>query len=235
MADSLKWARKVSAAFANGMKETIATLRQLSDTLSNLPDTGVPGTLKRDAGPRLEDVADVLGKEEFFEGGPMLGATKQALEQLVAKAVTDLASEQNNLCLAEIEKWQRSSDWLDLDPEDRDNVTASASALSITSPQTLSGFQQLLAHAFDVHNGLREIEKSVATTADQRRLERGAVSPPSGGQEGETIEQIIAVPPMLTTVDQIDSLLQQLQHLRVRLASGESLQIVWKQVDTDVV
>ena len=147
---------------------------------------------------------------------------------------SDLEREQKELCVAALTKWQNAPDWADLSADDRDNLSAIASRLPIEAPQTLSGFQQLLARAFDLNNRLAELEKSVAMTADQRRLERDSESSVAIDL-AEPVDELMAVPAVFTTVEQIDALIRQLQQLRAKLASRQSLRIRWKQVDSDVV
>jgi hypothetical protein len=235
LADSLKWARKVSHAFGNGLKETIATLRRLASALSALSNSGVSGDLKRAASSQIATVDDALAKEEFFENGSALENARQELDRLVTGAVDDLMTEQKTLCEAEIDKWQRSNDWMDLEPDDRDGFVNRASNLGISAPRTLVGLQLLLTNALDVYNGLRDIQANIAISADRRRLERIPAPPPKNGEMPEPSTELIAVPAAFTTVDQIETLVTQLQHLRGRLAAGESIRIVWKHVENDGV
>ncbi|HEY3138219.1 MAG TPA: BREX system P-loop protein BrxC, partial [Blastocatellia bacterium] len=232
LADSLKWARKVSTAFSNGMKATVSALRALCSALSRLPDTGAPGRLKAAAAAFVLEIDDILQKEEFFEEGSTLTALQGQLERLVASAVSDLEAEQKDLCLSTLSRWQNTSDWTDLLAGDRDNVIATANRLPVEAPHTLSGLQQLLASAFDLNNRLGDLETSIRVLAAQRRLEHTTVTvePVTG-----SVDELMAVPAVLTTVEQIDVLIKQLQHLRARLASRQLLRILWKQVDSDVV
>ena len=172
LGDSLQWARKISIALANNMRETVTELQQLLHVLAQLPDTGVPGRLKVSAAGSIADVKDVLAREEFFCEGSTLAGAKKELEQLVSTAVTDLVAEQKALCTSELERWQRSSDWADLSAEDCQLFISNASRLATETPQTLPGLQQLLAQSFDLHNGLRENEKCLRMMAEQRRLEK---------------------------------------------------------------
>ncbi|MEQ1869726.1 MAG: BREX system P-loop protein BrxC [Vicinamibacterales bacterium] len=236
LGDSLKWARKISAALANGMRETVTELQRLSRAVAQLPDTGVPGRLKVSAAGSIADVRDVLAREEFFSEGSTLARAKKELEQLVSTAVADLIAEQKSLCTSELEKWQGSSDWADLSADDRQLFVSNSFDLAKEAPPTLTGLQQLLTQSFDLHNGLREIERSLKMMSDQRRLERVSVS--GANEEAPTApgdEETLMVPDRLTTVDEIDALIKQLQHLRIRVASRPSFRVVWKQVDSDAV
>jgi hypothetical protein len=235
LSDSLAWARKVSTAFANGLKATVTTLRALCGALSRLPDTGVPGRLKTAAAAFIVEIEDVLAKEEFFAEASTLTNVQRELELLVANAVLDLEGEQKDVCLSTLSKWQNTSDWADLLADDRENLIANATRLPIEAPRTLSGLQQVLAHAFDLNNRLGELEKSVAVLAAQRRLDRHLDSTVPAEDLPEPVDEMMAVPSVFTTVEQIDALIKQLHQLRVRLASRQSLRIRWKQVDRDVV
>jgi hypothetical protein len=183
----------------------------------------------------IVEVEDILVKEEFFEEGSTLTNLQRQLELLVADAVFQLEGEQKDLCLSTVSKWQNTADWTDLLADDRDDLIASASQLPIEAPDTLSGLQQLLVHAFDLNNRLAELEKRFATSAEQRRLERQSDSMVTVEDSLGPVEEMMAVPAVFTSVEQIDVLIKQLHQLRARLASRQSLRIRWKQVDSDVV
>jgi hypothetical protein len=64
--DSLKWARRVKQAFANGLQQTIADLQRLCSEIVQLPDSGIPGQLKRASAAHLSQGLQHLFKRDVL-------------------------------------------------------------------------------------------------------------------------------------------------------------------------
>jgi len=224
--ESLQWAREVKKAFSNGLKETVAVLQELRTEIAQLPDSGVPGKLKTQAADRLAQVADVLAKDSFFKEMPTLQAGRSDLEKLVASAVTNFTVEQNQLRQAELDKWQATSDWIELNADDRAWITAEVGNLAKTAPATLAGFRQLLAHDYDLTKRLQALALEIARRAAVERSNR-AEKPP--GEEGEPVrDQLMFFPLAITKLEDIETLIKLLQSYRDQIAAGKRIRVVPK-------
>jgi hypothetical protein len=231
--DSLKWARKVSQAFANGLKLVIAALQQLKTEIKQLPDAGAPGQLKAGAAELLERVADVLAKEAFYEESAALHSSRQDLERLVAAAVVDLAAQQSQARESELARWQSLPEWAELLQEDRDWLAAEVEKLTVTAPPTIVGLRRLLAHEYDQNHRLRDLEKTISSRVAQRRKDQQKEAEEEGGTPPNDVpplfEAEFAVPAQFDRVEQLEVLIAQLQTLRARLAARQPVRILWKE------
>jgi hypothetical protein len=233
--DSLKWARKLKKALDNGLRVTISHLQALRRDIAALPSSGVPGELKSSAVDRLAEIDDILQKDAFFDESATLGAASTELDKLVASTVESLTKQQDELAETELARWQTLLDWQDLLPDDKNWINSEVEKLAMQTSQDLSGLNRLLAHDYDLNFRLRELEKQVATRADQSRKAREQVPPGvTGGPAEERLEPAdltIAVPPVLESVEQLEGLIKQLQQLRARLIARQPVRITWKQID----
>jgi hypothetical protein len=230
--DSLKWARKVKQAFANGLKQVIASLQELDNEIRQLPDSGVPGQLKTNAVDRLAQVKDILAKENFYDEFPTLQTALHELNTLVASVVGDIAKQQSNVCEREVAKWQALPDWTDLLPEDRTWFTSEVEKLKVDAPQTLAGLRQLIAHEYSLNYRLRELETHIAIRGGERRRDREKPETPGIGtppEPPETFETDVAVPAVFDTVEQLDVLVGQIQGFRPRIAARQRVRIRFKE------
>ena len=227
LCESLQWAREVKKAFANGLKETVAVIQELRREITQLPDSGVPGTLKTRAADHLAQVADVLLKETFFMEMPTLQAGRSDLEKLVASAVADFAAEQDQLRQDALEKWQTSPDWIELSADDRAWISGEVDKLARPAPATLAGFRQLLAHDYDLTKRLQSLALEVARRAGAERARRA--EKPVEGEEGEPIQdQPMYFPAALAKLEDIDMLISQLKGYRDQIAAGKRLRVLPK-------
>jgi hypothetical protein len=191
--------------------------------------------LKSSAVDRLAEIDDILQKDAFFDESATLGAASTELDKLVASTVESLTKQQDELAETELARWQTLLDWQDLLPDDKNWINSEVEKLAMQTSQDLSGLNRLLAHDYDLNFRLRELEKQVATRADQSRKAREQVPPGvTGGPAEERLEPAdltIAVPPVLESVEQLEGLIKQLQQLRARLIARQPVRITWKQID----
>jgi hypothetical protein len=232
--DSLKWARKVKQAFANGLKAVVGSLQELNTEIRQLPDSGILGQLKSNSSELLTQVNDILAKEIFYEESPKLHSSRQELEKSIAAAVEDLGRQQSEVCDRESVQWQQTPDWADLLPDDRAWFVAEAEKLKQEAPATLAGLKQLLAHEYDLNHRLRELETQLSTTAAQRRKDREKPQEPGERRtqpepQVEVFETDVAVPSLFDKVEQLDNVVGQLQGFRPRIAARQAVRIHFKE------
>ncbi len=230
--ESLKWARKVKKAFGHGLKEVISSLQEVSNEFRQLPDSGIPGQLKANAGERLAQIKDVLTKESFYDEFSILQAALHDLNALIASVVRDLVKQQSEVCERELAKWQSLADWADLLQEDRTWFSAEMEALKQDAPKTLGGLRQLLSHEYSLNYRLRELEAHIGIRAAERRKDRekpdetGGRTPP---EAVETFDADLTVPSVFDTVEQLDLLVGQIQGFRPRIVARQRVRIRFKE------
>jgi hypothetical protein len=232
--DSLRWARKVKQAFANSLKVVVSSLQELNTEIRQLPDSGIPGKLKSNSSDLLAQVSDILAKENFYEESPRLQTCRQELEESIAAAVGELVKQQSEVCDRESTQWQQAPDWADLLPDDRAWFATEADRLKQEAPATLVGLRQLLAHEYDLNHRLRELETQLSTIAAQRRKDREKPQEPGGPTpepvpSAEAFEADVAVPPLFDKVEQLDTVVGQLQGFRPRIAARQPVRIHFKE------
>jgi hypothetical protein len=226
--DSLKWARRVKQAFANGLQQTIADLQRLCSEILQLPDSGIPGQLKSASTTHLSQVSGILSKEAFYDESAALQTARHELAEKVETAVAGLAQQQTDVRAAELAKWQNLQDWADLLAEDRAWFAAEVDKLVVDGSGNISGLRRLLAHEYDLNHRLRELKKEVGILAAQRRKKRENRAS-DGGNPPDPVEVEIIVPAVIERVDQLEALVAQIQALRVRLAARQPVHICWKE------
>jgi hypothetical protein len=231
--DSLRWARKVKQAFANGLKQVIGSLQELNTEINQLPDSGIPGQLKTSSAGLLAQFTDILAKESFYEESSKLLSCRQDLEKSVAVAVGDLAKQQSEVRDRELRSWQLLPDWIDLLPEDRSWFLDEADKLTLDAPTTLAGLRRLLAHEYDLNHRLRDLETQIGNRAAQRRQEREKPEEPGSTTQptpaADIFEANVAIPSVFDKVEQLEMLIGQLQAFRVRIAARQPVRIHFKE------
>ncbi len=230
--DSLKWARKVRQSFGQGLKQTVASLQQLTTELHLLPATGIPGKLRIAAAERLSQVTDVLEKEAFFDDAATLNQSKHELEKLVASAVADLVKEHDHRRDSELSVWQSLPEWFDLNPDDRNSITTQTQELAVSVEPTLPGLRQLLSASYDLNGRLTSLKEEVLRLSAKRREESERPQPEPEPGEGQppkpepVKDQPLLIPRAFDRVEAIEEFIKMLEKLRERLHTGERIRYV---------
>jgi len=234
--ESLLWARNLKKALDNGLRATLARLKRLRREIENLPDTGIPAKLKESAKETLKAVTDILGRDAFFEDTSTLAASVDDLDKLVASTTIEIADQQKDLVTGELNRWQESADWADLNEDDRTWFTKEAATLTIDAEATLDGLKKLLNHDYSLNHRLRDLALAVAAKAKVRRDERKKVKDEddNGKDEGGAVtvkETTVMIPTVFQSASQIETLVAELNKLRSQIDKQTRIRIVWKEIE----
>ena len=243
--DALVWARKLKKALDNGLREQLRHLCRLRTEIESLPDSGMPAQLKKAAAEQLAVVADILGRESFFAETASLGTAAAEIDRLVADTTTELTRQQVTLAQEELNRWQASADWLDLNEDEKVWFSEEINRLAILVDPDLDGLKKLLSHDFSLNHRLRDLAaqlaRKAATNRDSAHKVEVDLDPDPALTIGDpppkkpyaTTTEVIVVPKVFTSTDQIDLLVAELKKLRHRVSPSEHLRITWKEMGTE--
>ena len=106
--------------------------------------------------------------------------------------------------------------------------------------QSLSGIQTLLNRDYEITITLRDLQKSVKETADNRRLQREQEKlekkrkeEEEGRYQPKVLQRKVSVPKTLKTVKSIDSVIDQLTGLKQDLQDYDELDITFEISDSN--
>jgi hypothetical protein len=216
--DNLKWALEVKRVLDNGLDATLRDLQAHRRDIEALPDTGVPGELRRELSEDLGILSERLAKEDFYQHTADFNSQLTHLKGRVRDAVITL-SEQQKLRLKEgVEDLQRIPEWEDLTQEERGNAVSRLDGLALAATQDLAGLKKLLARDYDINSTLEELKRSIQRQGQERVRQRMEEERAKAGDKGPVkLSRSINVPLKLTTAADLDALIQQLQEIKAQL------------------
>ncbi|MDM7986252.1 MAG: BREX system P-loop protein BrxC [Smithella sp.] len=234
--DSLLWARNLKKALDNGLRTNLIRLKRLRGEIESLPETGIPAKLRESSKETLDTVADILGRDAFFDEAPALASSADDLDKRVAETTNEIAAQQKELVETELKRWQESADWMDLNEDDRNWFITETDALVIEADTTLDGLRQLLNHEYSLNHRLRELAATVAAKAKMRKEEQKKSKKEEARDEnGETIvtvkETTVIIPKVFQSANQIETLVEELKKLRSQINKQTRIRIVWKEIE----
>jgi hypothetical protein len=226
--DNLKWACDVKRALENGLEATIRVLQTHNQAIQDLPDTGVPGTLRQNVAEDLERLQLRLQQEDFYRHAPDFNTLLTALQSQVEMAVQQLIEQQQQRIKEGAADLERLPDWQELTEEERNNVRSRLDDLLITPNPDLPGLRQLLSRDYDLNTTLSQQRQRIGQQAAERRrqrLEAERLAHPTANDEPLKIKESIRIPARVTNRVQLAQLLKQLQELEQRLLGYAAIDI----------
>jgi hypothetical protein len=219
--NNLKWAAEVSLALKNGLEKTIQELREHWKEILALPDSGTPGQLKSDVEETLQSIADRLGQENFFAHTADLNSALTQIKTLVRGAAQKMVEEQKDTIRAAQQELPRLYEWVELTHEEQSQALAQLEGQSITVSEDLSGMKRLLSQEYTIQHQVGVLKREIVELGHQRQLERMKEI-----KDGEKFTTTMYIPLRMTSVEQLEELILQLQALKNELALHTDIEVI---------
>ncbi|MFM8320442.1 MAG: BREX system P-loop protein BrxC, partial [Chloroflexota bacterium] len=223
---ALKWAGQVRLALHNGLERTVGELNAHRQDIGALPDSGIPGDLRRKAEAALGPALAWLGQQSFHEHAPEINAALTAVKNLARDAAQAMAGEQAEAIQAAQVELQQAPGWDELTYEEQAQTLGELEGLAITVPESLAGLKLLLNQQFTLQNRLAALKKQVARLGQERRRAREEEERRKRVQEGKPrLQRVVCLPVKLCSSAELEALIQELLRLKDELASYSEIEI----------
>lgn len=230
--DSLKWAGEVKRALEQGLEDTIRQLQAHRREVASLPDTGIPGELRRELADDIERCSERLKSDDFFRHGADLNSLLTDIKTRVRDAAARLEERQRARLKEGAEDLQRLAEWGELTQEEQSNAVAELDNLAVRATHDLAGFRQLLTRDYDISNAVAELKESIRRKGQERRLRRLEEERVQAGDQGPVkLKRSIPVPSLITAESQLDELIRQLSEVKQQLSFYPEMEVTIKITD----
>ena len=224
--DNLKWAQEVKRALDNGLDATLRDLQAHRREIEALPDTGVPGELRRELADELATLSERLGKEDFYQHAADFNSLLTHWRGRVREAVIKLSNQQKLRLKEGIEDLQRLPEWEELTQAERSNAANRLEGLVLEATQDLAGLKKLLARDYDINSTLEELKRSIQRQGQERLRQRIEEERAKSGEKGAAkLTKSVVVPVKITSAADIDALIQQLHEIKAQLALYAEIEV----------
>jgi hypothetical protein len=226
--DNLKWAQEVKRVLDNGLDTTLRDLQAHRRDIEALPDTGVPGELRREIAEDLATLSERLGKEDFYKHTADFNSQLTHLKSRVRDAVITLSDQQKLRLKEGVEELQRIPEWEELTQEERGNAVNRLDGLALAATQDLVGLKKLLARDYDINSTLEDLKRSIQRQGQERLRQRMEEERAKTGEKGPAkLSKSIAVPTKMTSAADIDALIQQLHEIKAQLGLYAEIEVTF--------
>jgi hypothetical protein len=224
--NNLKWALEVKRALDNGLDTTLRDLQDHRREIESLPDTGIPGDLRRELADGLKAISERLATEDFYKHAADFNTQLMHVKGRVRDAVVTLLEQQKLRLKDGLEDLQRAPEWGELTQEERGNAASRIDDLELNVVHDLAGLRKLLTRDYDINSTIDDLRRSIQRQGQERRLQRvedeRAAKPEKGPSK---LRKSVSVPLKLTSAADLESLIQQLNDIKVRVALYEEIEV----------
>ena len=224
--DNLTWALEVKRSLENGLDATLRDLLSHRQNIESLPDTGIPGELRKELIEEIAALSDRLKKDDFYKHAIDFNSLLTHLKSRVRDSVGALTEQQKLRIKEGVEDFQRLPEWSELTQEERSNAVSRLEGLAITVSQDVVGLKKLLACDYDISTTIDDIKRSI-NKQRQERIRKGFDEEATKYKaEGKIkLARSISVPAKLVSAGDLNALIDQLNDLKSQVALYEEIEL----------
>lgn len=218
--EALRWAADIKRSLDNGLTNTISNLQSHIREVAILPDTGIPGELKKDLEEDLALVSGKLNQENFHQHAADLASQLTAIQSQVRDAVLKLVEQLKQRRRDGQEDIQRLPEWQELTAEQKGNILSRLDAVLLEADEDLDGLKQLLARDYELNTLAGELKESVRRQGQENRRLREERELAELKKKGiKKVQRAFNFPVVATSLADLDALITKLQAIKNELQS----------------
>jgi hypothetical protein len=213
--ESLRWASEVQRSLLNGLETTVREIQRHQREIQDLPDTGVPGELKRSLSDSLDTIRQRLKQYDFYRHSADLQTGLSEIQAQLRSAVQQIETELKQQIDAGVEELERLPEWTELTEDERNSARSRIDQLVVEPTQDLTGLKQVLGQSYALTRAVSDQKSKVVHQVNQRRQQQIAELQEQC-KAGETVKlrEVVSVPKLLTRMEQLDQLVSQLRAIQ---------------------
>jgi len=223
--ENLKWAGAVHAAFKQGLETTLRSVRSHCQKIKSLPASGAPGQLRDALSETITQVEERLSREDFYKHAADFNSSLTDMEARVRDTATSMLAAQKGIIAEAGKDLQRLDEWSELTQEERTDMLARLEELEIQATDDLEGLARLMDQQFVIGSQVDELKRRIIRKGQERIKERAEEAKNKSLRDGKKVmSQTLRMPKTLTSLDQLEDLIHQLQELK-KLARYNEIEV----------
>lgn len=212
--DALTWAQSAQKALNSGLENRLKSWQATRNALEQLPRLGVLDALRKQVENPAESIRQWTADELFFQNVADINTALLNIDGLLAQAAIELRQEETVKLEERFQHLRASYDWSLLTDPQRDQMEDRFSQLVLPDMPGLVGIQALLRTLFSLDADLQSLADDIR---DYGIANDTAPAP--------TRTRRIAIPRLIRSRAELDTLITKLTELRDGLADDEALEL----------
>jgi len=224
---ALKWAGEAALALKNGLEKTIGELRVHWNEIRSLPNVGAPGQLKKEVEEILQPIAGRLEQDNFYAHAVDINTALTQIKNHTRDAAINMDEAQTFSIHAAQEDLQMVYEWVELNYAEQSQALAQLDTLVISTTHNLHGLKQFLNQQYVIQSQAVKLKNEVTALGRERIEARRKAEQERAAREGRThITRSIKVAQRISSMAQLEALIQQLQEIKNELAIDGDIEVM---------
>lgn len=224
--DDMKWAQETERSLKQGLDGILRDFQSHCSSIEALPDSGIPGELRRNCKEEIEQVRQYLSARDFHCHTADISSKLTTIKNAVSNAVSEMSRELKEKQRNAAAELSRMQEWAELTATEQSDAIARIEALSIDATSDLTGLLSLKNLAYDNEHQVAEIRANIQKLANERLQERIAAEHREAKKAGKTkLTKDVTVPSSISDITQLDELIRTLQTLKSELSACGDIEI----------
>jgi len=230
--ETLLWAEEVDRSMKQGLEEIIRDLQIHLAGIKSLPKSDIPGKLHDDLLESLELISQRLDKDDFYRHVTDLNIAFTTIKARTRDAAIEMAKDQKERIRMVQQDFPRLQEWKEFTQEEQNNVLAQLENLFINPGDDLHGLQQLINHDYLINSNVRQLKERILQEGQQRLLKKMEKQKEKAKEEGiSKVSRSIKVPSSVRNIEEIDSLIHDLQEIKKEIIYYKEIELTIKIED----
>lgn len=227
--DTLKWAAELKKSLKQGLEQTLRELKALREGVEGLPSTGIPSELRAELAETLAGIRERLQEMDFFRYGTDLNTRLTEMKAAVRTAAERMQTAQVERLQHAERELQAVAEWTELTAQEQQEALAALEELAVQVAPDLQGLKGLVNQDFTIQNHVQEARQRIERLGRDRvqarvkaEQEQQAVEDPT---RKATLERSFRARSRITSLEDLDTLIQDLQKLRGELRYAHAFEL----------
>ena len=218
--ESLKWAAEVKLKLEQGLEQTLRELRQHCTAIANLPNVALLATLKEELAEALSLIDERLQQADFYRFAADFSTSLTTIRARIRDtviAMQDLLK--TRIKEAEVDL-KRVPEWIKLTQQEQTELLGSLERLIVEVTPDLLGLNSITNKLSELQDEVQGLKHSIERLGIKRikdELEAEIPVPSAENEPKPAIARSVKARNKITTMDDLDALITQLQQLRGEL------------------
>lgn len=227
--ESVKWATDVRNSLEQGLEQTLRDLQQHHRAIEGLPQTGIPAQLKEELADSFVQLRQRLQQPDFYDHMADFNTRLTNLRAQVRTAAEAMQSAQaERLKEAEVDL-QRVPEWSELTLQEQQELMGKLEQLILQVQPDISGLQALVNRDYEIHNQVQLLKQRIERLGRERLQEKikseQKEKEQQGVQESMTITRSFKARARITSLSDLDAMIQELQKLKSELRYAHAFEL----------
>ena len=232
--DSLKWAAELKLKLEQGMEQTLRDLRQHCNIIANLPDVDLLAQLKDELAEALNLIQERLQQADFYRCAADFNTSLTTIRARIRDTVISMQELiKQRIKDAEVDL-RRVPEWIKLTQQEQSEVLGDLERLTVQIEPNLAGLTTIHNKDYELQSKVQELKRRIEKLGRQRikeEMEHQQAKEDEVQEPKQPIARSLSARTQITTLEDLDALIQQLQHLRGELKYAHAFALSLKLDD----